>query len=161
MCCLAHGELAWLFLEPDTGLDQCPRILLSCFRARTSASKMRVSLSLTFPIPSLLYLSSHFSFILYFSPSSSSFKAGNVEGIRGRRKMEEGGKVGENFVIADGLCSLRTKGERITRCCCMQLLESLRRRELSPFPFQISRSTDDAVPRGYLDSIGRFLQAKI
>ena len=25
----AHGELAWLFLEPDTELDQCPRILLS------------------------------------------------------------------------------------------------------------------------------------
>ena len=36
MCCLAHGELAWFFLEPDIGLDHCPRILLSCFRARTS-----------------------------------------------------------------------------------------------------------------------------
>ena len=36
-CCLAHGELARLFLEPDTGLDICPSILLSCFRARTSA----------------------------------------------------------------------------------------------------------------------------
>ena len=34
---MAQGELAWLFLEPDTGLDHCPRILLSCFRARTSA----------------------------------------------------------------------------------------------------------------------------
>ena len=33
---MAHGELAWLSLEPDTGLDNCPRILLSCFRARTS-----------------------------------------------------------------------------------------------------------------------------
>ena len=36
MCCLAHVELAWLFLEPDTGLDHCPRILLFCFRAGTS-----------------------------------------------------------------------------------------------------------------------------
>ena len=26
-----------LFLEPDTGLDHCPRILLSCLRVRTSA----------------------------------------------------------------------------------------------------------------------------
>ena len=34
LCCLAHGELAWLFLEPDTGLDHCPRFQLSCFRAR-------------------------------------------------------------------------------------------------------------------------------
>ena len=25
---MAHGELAWLFLEPDTGLDNCPKILL-------------------------------------------------------------------------------------------------------------------------------------
>ena len=31
-----RGELAWLLLEPDTGLDHCPRILLSCFRGRTS-----------------------------------------------------------------------------------------------------------------------------
>ena len=30
-------ELAWLFLKPDTGLDHCPRILLMCFRARTTA----------------------------------------------------------------------------------------------------------------------------
>ena len=37
MWCLAHGELAWLILEPDTGLDYCPRIILSCVRARTSA----------------------------------------------------------------------------------------------------------------------------
>ena len=36
VCCWAHGELAWLFLEPDTGLDHCPRILLSYFRGRTS-----------------------------------------------------------------------------------------------------------------------------
>ena len=34
---LSHEELAWLILEPDTGLDHCLRILLSCFRARTSA----------------------------------------------------------------------------------------------------------------------------
>ena len=66
LCCLALVELAWLFLEPeascllasnrslkvcydrslankqlasDTGLDHCPRILLSCFRARTSAGR--------------------------------------------------------------------------------------------------------------------------
>ena len=37
----AHGELAGLFLEPDTGLDHCPRILLSCFRTRTSQGKCR------------------------------------------------------------------------------------------------------------------------
>ena len=36
MCCWGHGELVWHFLEPDTGLDHCPRILLSCFRARIS-----------------------------------------------------------------------------------------------------------------------------
>ena len=32
----AHRELAWLFLEPHTGLDHCLRILLLCFGARTS-----------------------------------------------------------------------------------------------------------------------------
>ena len=36
---MAFGELAWLFLEPDTALDQCPRILLSCFRARISGGR--------------------------------------------------------------------------------------------------------------------------
>ena len=35
--CLAHEELAWLFLESDTGLGNCPRTLLLCFRSRTSA----------------------------------------------------------------------------------------------------------------------------
>ena len=64
MCCLAHGELSWLFLEPDTGLDHCPRILLSCFRARTSASKMRVSLSLSH-FPYSLSPLSLFSFLLH------------------------------------------------------------------------------------------------
>ena len=39
LCCLAHGELACFFLEPDTGLDHCPRILLSCFRERTSGGR--------------------------------------------------------------------------------------------------------------------------
>ena len=34
---MAHGELAWLFHEPDIGLDHCPIILLSCYGARTSA----------------------------------------------------------------------------------------------------------------------------
>ena len=33
---MAHGELAWLFIEPHTGLDHCPRILLSYLRARIS-----------------------------------------------------------------------------------------------------------------------------
>ena len=33
---MANGELAWPFLAPDTGLDHCLRILLSCFRARIS-----------------------------------------------------------------------------------------------------------------------------
>ena len=32
----AVWPMAWLFLEPDIGLDHCPTILLSCFRARTS-----------------------------------------------------------------------------------------------------------------------------
>ena len=36
LCYLAHGELAWLFLEPDTGLNHCPRIRLTCFEARSS-----------------------------------------------------------------------------------------------------------------------------
>ena len=40
LCCLAHVELAWLILEPDTRLEHCPRILLSGFRARTSASSL-------------------------------------------------------------------------------------------------------------------------
>ena len=39
LCCLVHGELAWLFLEPDTGLHHCPRILLLCFRSRTSGPR--------------------------------------------------------------------------------------------------------------------------
>ena len=30
-------------LEPDAGLDHCPRILLSCFRAGTSVSPPAVS----------------------------------------------------------------------------------------------------------------------
>ena len=37
MCCLAHGEQAWHYLEPDTGLDHCQIMLLSCFGARISA----------------------------------------------------------------------------------------------------------------------------
>ena len=41
---LAHGELAWLFLEPDTGLDHCLRILLSCFTARTSGQELSLIL---------------------------------------------------------------------------------------------------------------------
>ena len=36
LCCLAHGELAWLILEPHTGQGDCLKILLSCFRARPS-----------------------------------------------------------------------------------------------------------------------------
>ena len=31
----------WAFLEPDTGLDHCPRILLLCFTARISAVSLR------------------------------------------------------------------------------------------------------------------------
>ena len=34
--CLAHGELAWLFHEPHTGLDDCLNMLLACFRKRMS-----------------------------------------------------------------------------------------------------------------------------
>ena len=33
-------KLTWLFLEPDTRLDHCLRILLVCFRARTSALRI-------------------------------------------------------------------------------------------------------------------------
>ena len=33
---MAYEELAWLFFEPDTGLEHFLRILLSCFRARAS-----------------------------------------------------------------------------------------------------------------------------
>ena len=36
MCCFAQGELTWLVMEPQTGLEDCLKILLSCFRARTS-----------------------------------------------------------------------------------------------------------------------------
>ena len=34
LCCLAHGELAWLLHEPHTGLDDCLNMLLppSSFR---------------------------------------------------------------------------------------------------------------------------------
>ena len=45
LCCLAHRELAWHFLEPDTWLDHCLRILLSCFRARTSSWIRKVAKS--------------------------------------------------------------------------------------------------------------------
>ena len=37
------GEVAWLFLEPDTGLDHYQRILLSGFRSRTSDSQLTIS----------------------------------------------------------------------------------------------------------------------
>ena len=36
---MAHGELAWLFHEPHTGLDDCLRMLWSCFRKRMSVSR--------------------------------------------------------------------------------------------------------------------------
>ena len=51
MCCMAHGELAWLFLELDTGLDHCPRIVLSCFRARTSSGDADTDFASIFTIP--------------------------------------------------------------------------------------------------------------
>ena len=81
------------------------------------------------PLLSFIYPLLILYFALHLPPPS--FKGGNVDGIRGR------GKVGQNFVIERGLCSLppnwRKKGERITRTPphCMQLLESFgRRREL-------------------------------
>ena len=37
LCFFAHRELAWLFHEPDTVLDDCLRILLSSFRKWMSA----------------------------------------------------------------------------------------------------------------------------
>ena len=39
LSCLAHGELAWLFHEPHTGLEDCLRMLQSCFRKRRSACR--------------------------------------------------------------------------------------------------------------------------
>ena len=33
---MAHRELAWLFHEPHTGLDDCLRMLQACFRKRMS-----------------------------------------------------------------------------------------------------------------------------
>ena len=39
VCCLAHRELAWLFYEPHTGLDDFLRILLSCFRKGMSGPR--------------------------------------------------------------------------------------------------------------------------
>ena len=56
MCCLAHRELAWLFLEPDTGLDHCPRILLSCFRARASVTNPLLPKTRNNPLLLLLLL---------------------------------------------------------------------------------------------------------
>ena len=38
MCCCC-SVLACLFLEPHTGVEHCPIIVLSCFRARTSGWK--------------------------------------------------------------------------------------------------------------------------
>ena len=39
MCCLAHGELARLFHEPHTGLDDCLRMQRACFRKRMSGQE--------------------------------------------------------------------------------------------------------------------------
>ena len=36
LCCFTNGELAGLFHEPLTGLDDCLRMLQECFRKRTS-----------------------------------------------------------------------------------------------------------------------------
>ena len=36
LCCLAHGEMARLFHEPHTGLDNCLRMLQACVRTRMS-----------------------------------------------------------------------------------------------------------------------------
>ena len=43
MCCLAHRELAWLFPEPHTGLEDYLIMLLSCFRKRMSGARLRSS----------------------------------------------------------------------------------------------------------------------
>ena len=37
--CLAHGEWAWLFHGPHTGLANCLRVLQSCFRKRMSGAE--------------------------------------------------------------------------------------------------------------------------
>ena len=42
LCCLAHGELAWLFHEPHTGLDDCLNMLLSRFRKRMSGGHVLI-----------------------------------------------------------------------------------------------------------------------
>ena len=36
LSCLTHGELAWFFHEPHTGLEDCLNMLLSCLRKRMS-----------------------------------------------------------------------------------------------------------------------------
>ena len=36
LCCLAHGELAWLFHEPRTELEDCLNMLLSCAKKMMS-----------------------------------------------------------------------------------------------------------------------------
>ena len=40
LCCLAHRELARLFHEPHTGLEDRLNMLLSCFRKRMSAYRV-------------------------------------------------------------------------------------------------------------------------
>ena len=44
MCCLAHGELAWLFYEPHSRLEDCLNMLLSCFIKRMSVNKCKNAL---------------------------------------------------------------------------------------------------------------------
>ena len=73
LCCLAHGELAWLFHEPHTGLDHCPRILLSCFRSGTSGEAASCNLSAELVLKRTQEGGGGFSWCVSASPTWSSF----------------------------------------------------------------------------------------
>ena len=61
---MAHGELAWLFFEPVTGLDHCPIILLSCFRATTLSRAWSANCIHLSPQPSHFFSFGDFSQVL-------------------------------------------------------------------------------------------------
>ena len=71
LCCLAHGELACLFHEPNTGLDDCLRMLQACFRKRMSDLELKL-LRHILPLfyPTLLHTLFSISTIFYQGPLS-------------------------------------------------------------------------------------------
>ena len=92
MCCLAQRELA--------GLDECLKILLSCFRKRMSAENAKVPF---FPALSHIFSNSksavvsvgfacfarHLCFMLAINPRRSLSRAKNEGGLRRIRIMEK------------------------------------------------------------------------